>query len=75
MSSPLSPLLSPVVGANGALQLLTETDPASEMIRLSSVCAGHEPGRIPVGLVDCRQSAGSPPPSWSRADNPLVCGA
>jgi hypothetical protein len=30
MSSPLSPLLSPIAGAQGALQLLTETDPASE---------------------------------------------
>jgi hypothetical protein len=33
MCSPLSPLLSPIAGAHGALQLLTETDPVAEIIR------------------------------------------
>jgi Mrp family chromosome partitioning ATPase len=54
MSSPLSPLLSPlspIAGAHGALQLLTETDPASEMIRRAVRLEAAPDGRS-VLLVD-----------------------
>jgi len=51
MSSPLSPLLSPIAGAQGALQLLTETDPASAMIRRAVRLEAAPDGRS-VLLVD-----------------------
>ncbi|HEY2402804.1 MAG TPA: hypothetical protein VGI23_20795 [Steroidobacteraceae bacterium] len=51
MSSPLSRLLSPVVGAHGALHLLTETDPASGMIRRMVRLEATPDGRS-VLLVD-----------------------
>jgi hypothetical protein len=46
-----SPLLSPIAGAHGALQLLTETDPASEMIRRAVRLEAAPDGRG-VLLVD-----------------------
>jgi hypothetical protein len=51
MSSPLSPLLSPIAGAHGTLQLLTETDPASQMIRRAVRLEAAPDGRS-VLLVD-----------------------
>jgi hypothetical protein len=51
MSSPLPPLLSPIAGAHGALQLLTETDPASQMIRRAVRLEAAPDGRS-VLLVD-----------------------
>jgi hypothetical protein len=51
MSSPLSPLLSAIAGAHGALQLLTETDPVVEMIRRAVRLEAAPDGRS-VLLVD-----------------------